>query len=96
MRFEKPKEVTNIMAGLVFLLLVGDSKFNSSLEGNHARRTVTAEPHAQQSGGRRDRAGHSAKAGLGCWIARSTRLIAGQGKVGMVEEIEELRIEAKA
>ena len=70
------------------------SEFDSSLEGDHARRAVAAQSHAQQSGGRRDGARQCAKAGLRFWLARGSCLIAGESKVGVVEEVEELRIEA--
>ena len=40
------------------------SEFDSSLEGDHAGRTVSSQADAQQSGRRGDRAGQRAKAGF--------------------------------
>src|ERR1700722_879295 len=101
-----PKEVTRIGVFLVFrgqtcrsgpfTCRLRASEFDPSLEGDHAWRAVTAQPHAQQSGRRGNGAGQGAKAGLRGWLAWSTRLVGGQSKVGVVEEVEELGIETEA
>jgi len=71
------------------------SEFDSSLERDHARRTVAAESDAQQSGWGRNGAGERAKARLGSWFSRSAGLVAGQSEVGMIEDIEDLRVKTE-
>ena len=72
-----------------------DSELDPALKRNHARRTVPAEAYAKQSCGRRDGAGQCAKSSLRSGVARCSRLIAGQRKVGVIEDIERLRIQSK-
>ena len=92
-----PKEVTKIG---VFSFPGGRasraSEFDSALKGDHARRAVAAEADAEQSGGRRDGAGQRAKSRLRGRLAWSACLIGGQRKVGVIEDVEELRVEAEA
>ena len=74
-------------------MFLRDLELDSSLKRDHAGRTVPAESDAQQAGGRRDGAGQRAKARLRCGFSRSSSLIAGQREVGMVEGIEDLRVQ---
>src|SRR5271154_5386923 len=71
------------------------SEFDPASEGNHTRCAVAAEAGAQQSRRRRGRAVDGAESGLRGWHAGDARLIGGQGKVGMIEPVKELRVELK-
>ena len=71
------------------------SKFDPSLKCDHSWGAVSAKSDAEQTSGWRDGAGDRAKACLGRGFPRRSSLIAGQRKVGMVEDIEELRVEAE-
>lgn len=71
------------------------SELNPSLKGDAARRAVSSEPYAEETSWRRDCAGDCPKSRLSRGIARSSCLIGREREVGMVEDVEELRIEAK-
>jgi hypothetical protein len=71
------------------------SKFNTSLEGDHARRTVAAQADAQQSRWRRYGALKRTEACRNRDSWHTGFHIARQGKVRMVIRIEELNIETK-
>ena len=66
------------------------------MKGNHARRAVAAEADAEKAGGRRRGVGEGAEAGLGGGFAGDAREDhVGQAEVGMIQEIEELDVEAE-
>src|SRR5882672_4227519 len=68
-------------------------ELDPSLEGDHACGAVAAETDAQQSGRGRDGAGDCPKACLCSGFAWCSGLIAGQCQIGMVEDVEELRVQ---
>src|SRR5271157_432495 len=48
------------------------SELQAELKGDHARRVVTSQAHAQQPGGRRGRGDERSKAGLGARLTRNS------------------------
>ena len=71
------------------------SELDPPLKCNHARRAVDAQSDSHQTSRGRDGAGDGAEACLGRGFRLYSSLIDGQRKVGMVENIEELRVEAE-
>ena len=72
------------------------SKLEPGLERNHPRTAVATESNSEQAGWRRSRVGERSEAGLRRGFAgNSCQGHARQSEVGMIEQIEELRVKAQ-
>ena len=72
----------------------GPSEFQASLERDHSRRTVAAQPHTQQAGRRRGRIRQGAEARLGRHLAGDPGINHGwQSEVRVIEKVEKLGVE---
>lgn len=69
------------------------SEFQFHLHGNHAWAAIATQAHAEQTSGWRCRISERSKSFLGRGFPQNaSQHEAGQSKVGMIEDIEELRL----
>ena len=74
----------------------GSSELQASVKCDHARRTVTAQTDPKQARRRRHRVSQCAKPRLrGRFAGNAAEHVAGQAKVWMVEDVEELPFDSE-